>query len=102
MSYIVKQPNGLLCRFSTIVDNVTNYNMTEQEYIDMYIEKAKINAEIEARNVLKHHIQPFENIKKDFRPDCKRDIGNFQKLLKEMGDSGLTEQEIARIKKEYL
>ena len=28
---IVKQPNGLLARFSDVVDNFTHVNMTEQE-----------------------------------------------------------------------
>lgn len=28
-SFIAQQPNGLYCRFSTIVDTVTHYNMTK-------------------------------------------------------------------------
>ena len=27
-AFISKQPNGLYCRFSTIVDTITHYNMT--------------------------------------------------------------------------
>ena len=33
-AFIARQPNGLLCRFSSVVDCVTDYNMTEEEYIE--------------------------------------------------------------------
>ena len=29
---IARQPNGLLCRHSTVVDCVTDYNMTQEEF----------------------------------------------------------------------
>lgn len=32
-SFISKQPNGKYCRFSTIIDTVTDYNFTAEEYI---------------------------------------------------------------------
>jgi len=38
--YIARQPNGLLCRFSTVVDCVTVYNMTEEDYIELCAEEA--------------------------------------------------------------
>ena len=31
---IAKQPNGLYCRVSTVVDAPTHYNMTKQDYIE--------------------------------------------------------------------
>ena len=34
MNFIARQKNGLLCRFSTVIDTVTDYNMTDEEYID--------------------------------------------------------------------
>lgn len=34
-SFIAQQPNGLYCRFSTIVDTVTHYNMTKDDYIEV-------------------------------------------------------------------
>lgn len=58
-SFICRQPNGLLCRFSTIVDTVTDYNMTEEEYIEMCAEKARK----EARETIEKHIKPFSWIK---------------------------------------
>ena len=32
-AFIAKQPNGLYCRYGEIVDNITHYNMTEEDYI---------------------------------------------------------------------
>ena len=40
---IVKQPNGLLARFSDIVDNFTNLNMTETEALECCREYCGIN-----------------------------------------------------------
>lgn len=56
--FIARQPNGLLCRHSTIVDCVTDYNMTEEDYINLCIEKARK----EAKEVLEKYIQPFDMV----------------------------------------
>lgn len=53
---IAKQPNGLYCRISTVVDAPTHWNMTEQEYIDMRVEKAKK----EAKDVLANYCYDFD------------------------------------------
>lgn len=54
-SFIARQPNGLLCRFSSVVDTITDYNLTDEEYIEMCAEKARE----EAKEVLKYHIRPL-------------------------------------------
>ncbi len=41
MSFIVKQPNGLYCKFSTMFDCPVRFNMTEDEYIESCVERAK-------------------------------------------------------------
>lgn len=64
-AFIARQPNGLLCRFSSVVDCVTDYNMTEEEYIEMCAEKARE----EARDVLDHYIKPFEFVERYFYPN---------------------------------
>lgn len=79
-SFICKQPNGLYCRFSTVVDTITDYNMTEDEYIEMCAEKARENA----REVLKKHQKPFEMVIDRFLP-MNSTIGEFEQLLKETG-----------------
>ena len=38
-AYIAKQPNGLYCRFSSVVDSVTHWNMTEEDYINFHKER---------------------------------------------------------------
>lgn len=43
----VKQPNGLFCRFSTIVDCPTHYNMTKEDIKTYLMRKAE--AEIDER-----------------------------------------------------
>ena len=63
-SFICKQPNGLYCRFSTVVDTITDYNMTAEEYIEMCAERARK----EARDVLQNHCYSFEWVKEHFIP----------------------------------
>lgn len=78
-AFIVRQPNGLLCRFSTVVDCPTHWNMTDEEYIEMCAEKARE----EARYVLDKHLLPFDEVKERFYPGnmTKKE---FNKLIKEM------------------
>ncbi len=81
-AFIARQPNGLLCRFSTIVDTLTHVNMTEEEYIEMCAEKARR----EAREVLKNYLRPFEQVKKLFVPR-ENTVEEFNMLLIAMGDT---------------
>lgn len=64
-AFIAKQPNGLYCRFSTIVDCPTDWNMTEEEYIEMCAEKARE----EARRVLANYLKTLRLGKELFQPD---------------------------------
>ena len=59
-SFICRQPNGLLCRFSTVLDTITDYNMTDEEYIQMYILERITTVRAEAEDVIKNHLKPFE------------------------------------------
>lgn len=81
-AFICKQPNGMYCRFSTVVDTITHYNMTEDEYIDLCVQKAIE----EARDILKNHLRPFDEVKKQFMPNNDT-VEEFNELLKEMGDT---------------
>lgn len=94
-AFISKQPNGLYCRFSTVVDTVTAWNMTEEDYIEMCAEKARE----EAREVLKDYLYPFKNVKDSFYPN-NNTIEEFEQILHEMGDEeGLGEERIKELKK---
>ena len=78
-AFIARQPNGLLCRFSSVVDCITDYNMTEDEYIEMCAEKARE----EARDVLVHYMQPFELVDKRFYPN-NMTVEEHKRIMKEM------------------
>ena len=47
-SFVCKQPNGLYCRFSTVVDCPTDWNMTAKDYIEMCKAKAEKEAKEKA------------------------------------------------------
>lgn len=79
--FIAKQPNGLYCRFSSVVDCPTDWNMTEQDYIEM----CKKKAEEEAKEVLKNHLQPFSLVKDRFYPNNMTQE-EFDEFLKEVGE----------------
>lgn len=78
-AFIARQPNGLLCRFSSVVDCVTDYNMTEEEYIEMCAEKARK----EARDVFDHYIKPFEFVERYFYPN-NMTAEEHKRIMKEM------------------
>lgn len=78
-SFIARQPNGLLCRFSSVVDTITDYNMTDEEYIEMCAEKARE----EAKEVLKYNIRPFNCVKEQFVPNNMSNK-EFKQIIKKM------------------
>lgn len=78
-SFIARQPNGLLCRFSSVVDTITDYNMTDEEYIEMCAEKARE----EAKEVLKNGLCPFNWVKEQFAPNCMSNK-EFKQIIKQM------------------
>lgn len=79
-AFIARQPNGLLCRFSSVVDTITHYNMTDEEYIEYCAEKAREDA----RWVLDHTVKPFHLVTTHFRP-INHSVEEFNIYLKDMG-----------------
>lgn len=67
-AFIAKQPNGLLCRFSSVVDCVTHYNMTEDDYVEMCAERARKEARFNLEKD-KHFLRPFSMVKESFLPN---------------------------------
>ena len=78
-SFVCRQPNGKLCRFSTVVDSVTHYNMTDDEYIEMCAERARE----EARYIIESGLKSYNLIDKYFRPGNMTQE-EFDKIKKEM------------------
>lgn len=84
-AFIVKQPNGLYCRFSSIVDCPTHWNMTEEEYIDLKVKQAAEDAREEAKRTLAYHVKPFEWLSEYFRPRNMTAV-EFENCLREMSE----------------
>jgi hypothetical protein len=76
--FISKQPNGLYCRFSTITDCPTDWNMTKDDYINLCVEKAKQ----EANDILDGYLQPFSEVVNCFAPN-NMTKQEFKKFLEE-------------------
>lgn len=87
-AFIARQPNGLYCRYSDIVDNITHHNMTEEDYIEVCVERAKK----EAKEILKK-AKPFSEVLERLYPDTKRDLEGMNKILKECGSEVLLKEE---------
>ena len=87
-SFIAKQPNGLYCRYSGVVDNITHYNMTEEDSIELCVERAKEEAKI-----ILEQASPFKSVLEHLYPDTKRDLKKMNKILKECGSIDLLKEE---------
>lgn len=77
-SFISKQPNGLLCRFSTVVDCPTHWNMSIEDYKDLCAEWAREEAE----DAVENHLKPFDWIEEYFCP-YNMTQEEFDKFLKD-------------------
>ena len=86
-AFIAKQPNGLYCRFSTVVDTITHYNMTFDDYVnDVQICRYGRNrqeAEAEAKDTIEHYLRSFQEIIDSFVPR-NQTREEFNQLLEEM------------------
>jgi hypothetical protein len=78
-----RQPNGKICRFSTVVDCPTDWNMTDEEFIEWYAGQARD----EARFILQYKLRPFGRVIDDFAPR-NMSVEEFKEVLKSMGHSG--------------
>lgn len=78
---IAKQPNGLYCRISTVVDAPAHWNMTEQDYIDMCVK----NAEEKAENALANYCYDFDVVLNRVRygEDTNMTTEEYEKFIKD-------------------
>lgn len=102
-AFIARQPNGLLCRFSTVVDTVTHYNMTEEDYItEVQMGRYGRNcetAEREARDTIDNYMQPFSEVIRRFLP-YNNTREEFLNILREMGDTETKIEDLNSISEE--
>lgn len=80
-AFIAKQPNGLYCRFSTIVDTVTHWNMTKEDYLNNYTGTVR-DREV-AQDTLDNYLQPFDEVLERFVPN-NMTIEEFEELVVKM------------------
>lgn len=81
LDLVIKQPNGLYCTYSTVVDAVTHWNMTEEEYIKLCAEKSAEAARNDAKKRLKNNLTSFDMLLKELNSN---DI-TVRQFLKEVG-----------------
>ncbi|NGS95770.1 hypothetical protein G6Z25_02395 [Clostridium perfringens] len=62
---IAKQPNGLYCRYSSVVDTITHYNFTEEEYLNNIT--GTVHNREEGIDVLENYLHPFEEVEELLR-----------------------------------
>lgn len=81
--FIAQQPNGLYCRFSTIVDTVTHYNMTREQYLNNYT--GTVTSREDAERNLKYYIKPFSEVIERFHPsnDTQEEFDELVKIMSE-------------------
>ena len=82
-AFVAKQPNGLYCRFSTVVDCPTDWNMTEEEYIELCVQNAIEDARERARRTLEYHVKPFDWVTDYYTPNNMTEE-EFQKFLEDV------------------
>lgn len=96
--FIAKQPNGLYCRFSSIIDTVTDWDMTFDDYVKLIIKRnsendypdniQKLNAINEANEIINgDYLKPFEYVLENFNP-INQSIEDFKKWCLSVGYKG--------------
>lgn len=102
-AFIARQPNGLLCRFSTVVDTVTHYNMSEEDYINEVqmgrYGRNREAAEREAKDTINNYMQPFSEVIRRFMP-YNNTREEFLNILREMGDTETKIEDLNSISEE--
>ncbi|WP_163526630.1 hypothetical protein [Halobacillus ihumii] len=78
-AFIAQQPNGLYCRFSTVVDCPTHWNMTKEDYLNNItgtVSKREVGEE-----VLEVWLRPFPEVIERFLPNnmTQREFDNWIK-----------------------
>lgn len=66
-SFIAQQPNGLYCRYSTVVDCPTHWNFTKEEYLNNIT--GSVESKRYGQEVLDYYLQPFSEVIDRFSPN---------------------------------
>lgn len=90
-AFISKQPNGLYCRFSAIVDTITHHNMTEEDYIELCVSRWGKEGVETAKDTIKNDLYSFQEVLDRFLP-YNNTVEEFMSLLVAMGYEGSYDQ----------
>ena len=88
-SFIFKQPNGLYARWSSIVDNITDFNMTEEEYKILKIEDSIKSSD----ETLKKYVHNYEEV--------TQKIEDYIEYLKSLEDDEKDKEDCDKMEKDY-
>lgn len=91
VGFIARQPNGLYCRFSTIVDCPTHINMTREDYLNNVT--GTVASREEGVKILERYLQPFSEVEKKFIPNNMTERA-FDVLLRKVSDDNQSGYEI--------
>jgi len=82
-AFIAQQPNGLYCRFSSIVDCPTHWNMTREDYINNHT--GTVRSKQEGEEILEYYIKPFSDVIDNFVDNnmSQKEFDNLVKLMSE-------------------
>ena len=83
-AFVAKQPNGLYCRFSSIVDCPTHWNMTREEYLNNAT--GTVRTKDEGEDILKKYLQPFSEVIEQFVPNNMTQK-EFDELIEKMSQN---------------
>ncbi len=75
---IIQQPNKKYCIFSSVVDNVTHYNCTREEIIQLFIDQEALRI----RNRISEIIDQLEAGEKPYYQFTK----SFEEMINTIGD----------------
>lgn len=79
---IAKQPNGLYCRYSYVVDTITHYNFTEEEYLNNIT--GTVPNRTEGMDVIENYLHSFEEVEERLRLLSDDSEEEIEELIKDM------------------
>lgn len=79
---LIRQPNGLLCRFDEDNNRIERYNLTEEDFKKLYIEEAIEQAKKEADEIVKNYVRDyFDLVENDIPENILKDMREIRKPL---------------------
>lgn len=75
---IIQQPDGLYCVFSTIPDNVTHYDCTKEDIIEMHVQESRIEITEKMNEI-------FDKLEKGEKPYYQF-THSFDEMIKWVGE----------------